>query len=106
MLDMPLPCKLLRNFNSKAFVTHLTSGASQFNEDTLSLIPSPIGEVVNLTWSNLSYKDVQTIEAVLQSSKATIRLLWETYYYLLEDGYSVSVETNKPTITASFRRVA
>ena len=106
MLDMPLPCKIVSSFNSKLGVTLLSSGSGKPVEDTLSIFPNSLSKVIDVTWVNLTKADVQTIETTLQSSKATKRLTWNGFNYLLEEGYSVNVTAKKPSISASFRRVA
>jgi hypothetical protein len=105
MLTMPLPCKIVSSFSSKIVVTLFSSGSDRVVEDTLSIAPNSLSRVIDVTWVNLTKEDVQTIEIALQSSTASKRLTWNGLNYLLEEGYSVNVTANKPSISASFRRV-
>ena len=106
MLDIPLPCKIQRDFSSEASVHLSNSGSDKIAQDTLSIFPNAIGEVFSISWVNLSSQDVQAIEYILQKSKATERLKWNNVLYLLEDEYTVEVSNNKPIINARLRRVA
>jgi len=106
MLDMPFPCNIERNYSSEAFVSVLTSGSNNIAENTFSISPVPIGEVVSLVWVNLSYENIIGLEYWLQKSKATQRLLWNTSKWLLEDEYSIEVTNNRPIVSAKFRRVS
>lgn len=106
MLDMPLPCKIVSSFSSKTVVTLLSSGGDKPVEDTLSVSPTPLSKVIEVAWINLTKEDVQDIETALTNSKASKRFKWNSYTFLLEEGYSVEVIANKPVIKASFRRVA
>lgn len=103
MITMPLPCKILKNFDSSVIVDVRSFGV--IPKDIVSINPHSIGETVNFEWGNLSYTDVQTIETALRSSKATQRISYNLGVYLLEDGYTVTVDYNKPTIQASFVRI-
>jgi hypothetical protein len=106
MLDMPFPCKIERDYSSEATVNVLSSGAGKAAEVTVSIQPNALGEIVSLTWVNLSYENVIGLEYWLLRSKATERFLWNNEVYLLEDEYTVEVNNNKPIVKASFRRVA
>jgi len=106
MLDMPFPCKIERDYSSETTVSVLSSGAGMVAEDTVSIQPNAIGEVVSLTWVNLSYENVIGLEYWFLKSKATERFLWNNALYLLEDEYTIEVTNNKPIGKARFRRVA
>ena len=103
MIAMPLPCKILKNFASSVVVDVRSFGV--IPKLIVSANPHSIGETVNFVWGNLSYEDVQTVEIALLSSKATKRISYNLGVYHLEDGYTVTVEHNKPTIQASFVRI-
>lgn len=105
MINMPIPCNIVANYSSDVAVSLLTSGANAIAEDTLSLYPDNLAEVREVIWVNLTYAQVQEVEASLMQSKATERFLWEGFHYHLEDGYTVEVSANRPVIKASFRRV-
>lgn len=105
MLDMPFTCKIQSSYSSKTAVSLLTSGAAKPVEDTLSIFPNNLAEVIEVTWLNLNYSEVKELEYQLMKSQATERFLWGTLSYLLEDGYTVEVQANRPVVRASFRRV-
>lgn len=105
MLDMPFTCNIQSSYAAKTSVSLLTSGVDKPVEDTLSIFPNNLAEVIDVTWLNLSYSEVMEIEYYLMKSKATERFLWNNLSYLLEDGYTVEVQVNRPVIKASFRRV-
>jgi hypothetical protein len=103
MLAMPLPCKILKNQSSSASVDIVTFG--QISKDIHSLNPYSLGEVIDFEWDNLSYAEVQSIEAIFRSAKATERFSYEFSRYLMEDGFTITIQGNKPRIQASFRKV-
>lgn len=105
MLAMPLPCKIVSSFSSKVGVTLLSSGSDKPVEDTLSINPSSLSKVIEVTWVNLTKEDVQEVELALTNSKASKRINWNGYVFLLEEGYSVEITANNPVVKASFRRV-
>jgi len=103
MIAMPLPCKILKNQSSNASVDIVNFG--QISKDIHSLNPHSLGEVVDFEWGNLSYAEVQSLETIFRSAKATERFTYELGRYLMEDGFTISVQGNKPIIQASFRKV-
>ncbi len=103
MLAMPLPCKILKNQSSNAVVDVVNFG--QVSKDIHSLNPHSLGEVVDFEWGNLTYAEVQSMETIFRSAKATERFTYEFARYLMEDGFTISVQGNKPRIQASFRKV-
>ena len=105
MINLPFTCNIQSSYASKTAVSLLTSGADKPVENTLSIFPNNLAEVVEVTWLNLSYSEVMELEYQLMKSKATERFLWNALSYLLEDGYTVEVQANRPVVKASFRRV-
>jgi hypothetical protein len=103
MRAMPLPCKILKNKSSSVVVDVRSFGT--ITKDTISINPHSIGETYSFNWVNLSYEDVQTIEASLLGSKGTERFNYLGGIYSIEDGYSIDIQANKPTIQASFVRI-
>lgn len=104
MLAMPLPCKILKNQSSTAIVDIVSFG--EIPKDIHSLNPVSVGEVVDFEWGNLNYEDVRTIETSFRTAKANQRFTYEFAFYQMEDGYTVTVQANKPTIQATFRKVS
>jgi len=103
MIAMPLPCKILKNRTSSVVVDVRSFGS--ISKDILSINPHSIGETIAFNWGNLSYSDVKTIETAFRLSKASKRFSYELGVYQMEDGYTVTVQGNKPTIQASFKRI-
>jgi len=103
MITMPLPCKILKNNSSTVVVDIRTFG--NIPKDTVSINPHSIGETIDFTWGNLSYEDSQLIEDSFLSAKASERFSYLGGVYLMEDGYSIPVQANKPIIQASFVRI-
>jgi hypothetical protein len=99
-----MPCKILLDKSSKVNVNIVSFGTTA--TDIKSIEPASIGETVTLVWVNLSYADVNVIESWLLFSRATKRFVYLNQVYLLEDGYTIQISNNKPTIEASFRRVS
>ncbi len=104
MLTMPLPCKILKMQSSTAVVDIVSFG--EISKDIHSMNPFSIGEVIDFEWGNLSYADVRTIETAFRTGKANQRFTYEFAFYQMEDGYTVTVQANKPTIQATFRKVS
>mgnify|MGYP001224171293 CR=1 FL=1 len=105
MINMPLTCNIQSNYATKTAVSLLTSGVDKPVEDTLSIFPNNLAKVVEVTWLNLKYSELIELEYWLMKSKATERFLWGALSYLLEDGYTVEVQANRPIVKANFRRV-
>ena len=106
MITMPVQCKIVTSFSAKISVTLLSSGVDKPVEDTFSIFPNSLSKIIDVTWVNLTKKELQEVETALVNSKASKRFSWNGYAFLIEEGYSIDVIANKPTITASFRRVA
>ena len=102
---MPFTCNIQSSYTTKTAVNLLTSGADKPVEDTLSILPNALAEIIEVTWLKLTYSELMELEEWLMKSKATERFLWNTLSYLLEDGYTVEVQANRPVVKASFRRV-
>jgi len=100
---MPLYCKILKNYSSSAVVDVRSFGS--IPKDVVSVNPHSIGETVDFEWGKLSYTEVQIIEASFMSAKASERFSYLGGIYQMNDGYTVSVTGNKPTIQASFVRI-
>ena len=103
MIAMPLYCKILKNYNSTAVVEVRSFGG--IPKDVVSINPHSIGETADFEWGNLSYTDVQTIETTFMTAGASERFSYLGGIYQMNDGYTVSVTGNKPTIQASFVRI-
>ena len=102
--QMPLPCKILKNYSSSVVVDVVSFGT--IPKDTQSRNPHSIGETFEVVWGNLTYADVETIEIALLNSKGTGRFSYEGGEYYLVDTYTIRVTNNKPSVSASFVRVA
>ena len=105
MINMPLVCKIQNAYTGTSTVNVVTSGTNKPIEDIKSINPVSLGKTIDIVGGNLSYFEVQEIEYYLMLSKGTQRFNWSGVHYQLEDGYTVNVVANRPTISATFRRV-